>query len=227
MIPGMNPKILVFLLCAAALHYFLGSQDPVKRSLVYLVPADFTGPVFVFFDQKDGAATETDPLGDAVRVPPNGILRLKGSVDELIGDPDQISGNVKWISVNTAGERSNIPFHHNTYENSSGQRVNAYQGKDGQLYEHPVPSSGDPFYYLSQEQKIQQMIFAHDSCKHQYFVPDNSGKKPPDCAKFMVASPSVFSKIPNSVWDELGGTYSSIAELESSAVIQIAKMRTL
>jgi hypothetical protein len=216
------------MLAVALLAYFIfESRVPVTRPLVYLVPAEFTGPVFVFFGQKDGITTTSDPLGQAVAIPPNGILKLRADVDELVGSPDQIGGNVKWISLAPNGNRQQIPFHHNTYEDTSGRRVNAYSDASGRLHEHHVAKSGDPFYYLTKEQKAQKMIFAHDSCKHQKFVPEGSDLEPPDCAKFMVLSPAVFLKVPNSMWDDLGGSYTSVEELEASATARIEILRRL
>ena len=42
------------------------------------------GPVFVFFGQPDGVEPIPDPLGHAVKVPENGLIKLRASVEEAI-----------------------------------------------------------------------------------------------------------------------------------------------
>jgi hypothetical protein len=66
----------------------------MPRPLVYLVPVNYRGPIFVLFGQEHGIETQPDPLGRAVTIPENGIVLLRGKVDEIIAEDSEGNRNI-------------------------------------------------------------------------------------------------------------------------------------
>ena len=86
----------------------------ISKSLVYLIPEDYFGPVFVFFGQKDGVELLPDPLGHSVSVPENGVIKIKEDVDSALPKQNPAYQNVYWVSVSKSGARKKMIFNENT-----------------------------------------------------------------------------------------------------------------
>jgi hypothetical protein len=77
--------ILILSGLAASVIFACESKgNSMNKPLVYLIPEENIGPVFVFFGQSDGLDSLPDPLGNAVIVPANGVIKLKASATALI-----------------------------------------------------------------------------------------------------------------------------------------------
>ncbi|OTG87949.1 hypothetical protein [Acinetobacter sp. ANC 3832] len=83
----------------------------MKPPVVFLVPENFIGPVFVIFDQEDGQELRSDPLGVSLTVPENGLIKVKASKNEVLTrGMNYDKRNVYWISLNKDGQRMNMPY---------------------------------------------------------------------------------------------------------------------
>ena len=138
-------KILLLLICllvgliiTTKLIYYW--KDAMKPAVVFLVPEAFIGPVFVVFSQADGQDLKPDPLGVSLTVPENGLIKVKASRNEVLTKSMNFTKrNVYWITLNKAGQRSNMP----------------YQGGGGRDYDKEV----DWTWYIDTQNQAKQMIF--------------------------------------------------------------------
>ena len=138
-------KILLLLICllvgliiTTKLIYYW--KDAMKPAVVFLVPEAFIGPVFVVFSQANGQDLKLDPLGVSLTVPENGLIKVKASRNEVLTKSMNFTKrNVYWITVNNAGQRSNMP----------------YQGGGGRDYDKEV----DWTWYIDTQNQAKQMIF--------------------------------------------------------------------
>ena len=212
-------KWIGFLLLAASAYgaHHIYKEYTMPPPLVYLIPEDYFGPVFVFFSQPDGEELISDPLGQAVKVPENGLVKLRASVDEAIpsneGETKQV---LFWVAVSKDGSRRNfvvsVP---EAGRNEKDEMVGYYADSNLRMQTFLVTDDLPPFYYFTEAQKNEPMIFNNGGCKHQGFIPEQeSDSKRPSCGKFLVMSPNDILNIPYWMWDRLGGKYSSIQELE-------------
>ena len=186
--------------------------------LVYLVPDTYVGPVFVFFGQKDGIELQTDPLGKSVTVPDNGIIKIKQPMASAVGESNSGRQNIYFIRVSKNGDRKVIKIVSNTQRDNDGELFEVYYDEQGKGHKFLIDKSSKPFYYFSEHEKNEKMIFAHEGCQNQLFIPDNSpNMEPPDCGKFLVMSPNQFLSKPDWVWEDLQHPYSSIDQLIQEA----------
>jgi hypothetical protein len=127
----------------------------MDKPLVYLVPEQYIGPVFVFFDQKDGVETSPDPLGSAVVVPRNGIIKLKRSVDELIPDRGGDNRNGYWVSVSKDKPRRIMILNNMSERLDDGETEDAYLDEVGKIhsYRHRITENSDVFFYFNAQKK--------------------------------------------------------------------------
>lgn len=202
--------------------------NSMNKPLVYLIPEEYIGPVFVFFGQSDGIETLPDPLGNAVIVPANGVIKLKASATVLINNDVKDKRNIYWIKVLRSGERKIMLVSNNTSVAENGGSVDSYYDEQGILHRHSMKGSVDPFYYFNSDQKKERMIFEHGSCKHQKFsAPNEPESNWPACGKFLVISTNEYFKKPAWLWDETSEDYNSIQELEAEANGRALKAQSL
>jgi hypothetical protein len=121
--------------------------------LVYLIPESYLGPVFAFFDQKDGVDVQPDPLGNSVWVPENGVVKIKQKVGEVVGESREGYRATYVISVTKDGNRKILKFNGNTQRDENGEWVNFYFDENSKLHKFPVNKSKGPFYFFSEDQK--------------------------------------------------------------------------
>lgn len=199
--------IIVFLL-----KFFLDAKMPVP--FVYLIPETYVGPVFVFFGQKDGIELTPDPLGKSVTVPDNGVIKIRDPVDNVVGKKNSGTQNIYWVRVSKTGERKIIKIVSNLQRDKDGEFFSLYYDEQGKGHRFPINESSKPFYYFSEHEKNEKMIFAHEGCKNQEFIPDNApSAERPDCGKFLVLSPNEFLVKPDWMWEDLQHPFSSIDQL--------------
>lgn len=182
---------------------------------VYLIPEHFIGPVFVFFGQKDGVLPEPDPLGQAVRVPENGVVKLSLSVDKLIR-PSSAGRSEAHVRVDRNGQRQTMKIFTGPHpEGGTNKFWEGYLDGTDQFHKFEVdyinnnaPPKLEPFHYFSDSLMKERMIFGQQGCRHQEFSP--SREESPECAKFLVASPREFTDAPDWLWERAGRTYGSM-----------------
>lgn len=204
----------VLLLSAALGSYKLYKELTMPPPLVYLIPEDFFGPVFVFFGQSDGVEPQPDPLGHAVKVPENGVVKIRAKVADTI----PFGGDVRpiyWVKISADGSRSlYIARLSNTSRNDNGDLLGYYVDKDSKMNSYVITDNQKPYFYLTDAQKAERLITGDGGCAHQEFRQQKSGPIQ-QCGKFLVISPNEDANLPAWLWDDLDGEYTSIEALEA------------
>ena len=219
--------ILVVALAYGGHHIYKKYSTP--SPLVYLIPEDYMGPVFVFFSQQDGVGLIPDPPGHAVKVPKNGLVKLRASVDEAIpsnkGETKQV---LFWVAISKGGIRRNFVVSvGETGRNEKGEVVGYYADSNLRMQTFLVNDDLPPFHYFTEAQKNERMIFNEGGCRYQRFIPkQESDLKRLPCGKFLVMSSNELLKKSNWIWDHLDGEYTSIQELEKDLNEVIEKKKT-
>ena len=96
----------VLLIVAASYGgYRIYKEITMPPPLVYLIPEEYFGPVFVFFGQPDGVDVQPDPLGQSVLVPENGVVKLKAAVDDVMGTSSETHRATYMVAVSKTGQR--------------------------------------------------------------------------------------------------------------------------
>ena len=112
------PTILkiVVLLCVLFVTYqaYTLIRDKNMKTLVYLIPEEYFGPVTVIFNQPDGLPLEDDPLQPnaayVIRVPENGVVTIRDKPNFKAGKTPQYgTETVVFMSVNQFGQRTQLP----------------------------------------------------------------------------------------------------------------------
>lgn len=224
-------KWIGFLLLAASAYgaHHIYKEYTMPPPLVYLIPEDYFGPVFVFFGQPDGVELIPDPLGHAVKVPENGLIKLRASVDEAIPSNEGATKQVLfWVAVSKEGGRRNIVFSlPEAGRNEKDEMVEYYLDSNLRIQTFLINDDLPPFHYFTEAQKSERMIFNEGGCRYQRFIPkQESDFKRLPCGKFLVLSPNELLKKPNWIWDHLDGEYTSIQELEKDLNEVVEKKKT-
>lgn len=138
-------KLIILVIClliglAIVIKLINYGKDAMKPPVVFLIPEQFIGPVFVVFDQEDGQDLKTDPLGVSLTVPENGFIKVKASKNEVLTrGMNYDKRNVYWITLTKDGQRVNMP----------------YQGGGARDYDKEV----DWTWYIDTNNQSKQMIF--------------------------------------------------------------------
>ena len=186
--------------------------------LVFLIPDTYFGPVFFFFGQPDGVDLQRDPLGNAVRVPENGVVKLKARAKDVVTKSTKDYRSVYMISVAKDGTRKVMILHGDTYRDDNGELMNFYHDENSRLHDKfPSSEAKGAFYYFTEAQKNEYMVFNHDSCAHQFGDDNDPPEKVIACGKFLVVSPNQFLSLPKFMWDKLQHHYSSIQQFVDQA----------
>ena len=197
------------------------------KPLVYLIPPDFIGPVFVFFGQKDGIDVVPDPLGNAVMVPRNGVVKLRGTVDSLISD-DRTARNLYWVSVSKSGQRKILWIINALAKDRDGEWIYSYFDESGIPHFAKGATPTGYLAHIPENKRNDRMVMAHDTCKHQRFAsPDAPDSLTPDCGKFLIASPNETRKMPDWLWFDINHEYKSIRDFEVEAEERALKIEAL
>ncbi|WP_321841918.1 hypothetical protein [Paraburkholderia bannensis] len=192
--------LLAVLAFAAMVFAFDRSQ---RMPLIYVIPESYVGPVVALFDQPDGVEPVHTKDGLEVRVPANGIVKIRGNPT---------------LGHSAAFPKSTVVFE---LEKSDGSRtvlqeaINPWQDYDqndnphwkvgirdaqGNLRVIAVSDKKEGFVFddFPAEDRKQPMIFWHESCQDRVFRPDwelyTSGEKTaeelhvPPCGEFHVGT---------------------------------------
>lgn len=189
--------------------------------LVFLIPDDYFGPVFFFFGQPDGQDVQHDPLGNAVAIPANGILKIKAKVGDVMGNSREGYRATWMVAVSKHGERKVMKLHGDTRQDENGEWLSFYADENTHLHKFPAATEENKkprFYYFTEQERKETMVFEHGGCAHQEFIPDNDPTaKTPACGKFLVVSPNQYLKLPDFMWEEFAHPFSSIDDLIKQA----------
>lgn len=184
--------------------------------LVFLIPEGYFGPVFFLFGQPDGVDVQPDPLGNAVTIPANGILKIKARSKDVMGSSREGYRAIWMISVSKTGQRKVLKMHGGANQDEKGNWSTFYFDENTVLHQWPTASQvGKPqFYYFTERERNEPMVFAHDGCKDQGFVPPNDANAvAPACGKFLLVSPNQYLNLPDFMWEEFAHPFYSIGDL--------------
>ena len=219
---------LLLLVASTYGAHHIYNEYTMPPPLVYLIPEDYFGPVFVFFGQADGVELIPDPLGHAVKVPENGLVKLRARSDEAVpSKKGATKQGLFWIAVSKDGGRRNFMVAGPVERNETGELTRYFADANSKTLAFPVKEGQPKFYFFTEAQKNERMIFEHGGCKHQGFISEKESKsKEPSCGKFLVMSPNDVTKKPYWLWDRLDGEYTSIQELEKDLNEVVEKKKT-
>lgn len=192
--------------------------------LVYLIPENYFGPVFVFFGQKDGVEMLPDPLGQAVLIPENGVVKIKKDMDAILPRKKPDYQSIYWISISKDGIRKRMIINENTMEDNDGNLYEEYYDENG--IPHKNPTGNGQFEYFSEKQKNENMIFGDGGCGQNNFIPENdSTAKSPACGNFLVISPNAYITLPKWMWRSAHHSYGSIQQLVDESNKRLEKKK--
>ncbi|UXY16950.1 hypothetical protein N8I74_08050 [Chitiniphilus purpureus] len=209
----------------------------MKKPLVFIIPEGYFGPVFIFYGQQDGVASEPDPLGQAVRVPPNGVIKAKFSADEVpTGDASPTYRPVWYVVEKKDGSRFIPDVLGWAGKNEDGYYEVIYLDGKGKLRtfvdKHPKETKEED-YGLWSNDRHAPTIRGRESCTYQgfneraseQFAGEITAKEAgaPACDKFFVVSHHQFKTLPRWMWEAPAHPYGSIAELEAEADARLEK----
>jgi hypothetical protein len=214
----------LLLLSAGLVSVKLYSELTMPPPLVYLIPEDFFGPIFVLYNQQDGVDPLPDPLGQAVKAPENGLVKIRTSFRDTVSTAADARPFIM-VKVSPDGQRKILFIHGAAQRNDAGSWESIFIDDQGTLHRIPSPSEiGKPsFYYFSDAQRTESMVFRATGCAYQKFspkaVPSSTTSQP--CGKFLVLTPNMVDTFgeaetpPEWMWDNLDGEYDSVRRLET------------
>jgi hypothetical protein len=227
----MNRRYLLLLLPLLALcygGYIKYKEITMPPPLVFLIPDEYFGPVFFLFGQPDGVDVQRDPLGNAVRVPENGIVKLKDRSGHLVGESSESHRAVYMVSVSKTGERKILKESIGQQQNDDGSWWAGYIDENGKVNKFPfdratkkVPS----VFLFPVSTRDEKMVLQHDICANQFREPDDPPEKVTACGKFLVVSPNQFVNSPDFMWDKLQHNFYSVSQLVDEANVTASEKR--
>ena len=201
--------------------------DSAVKPIVYLIPDNFIGPVYVFFGQKDGVDVVPDSLGNAVTVPRTGVVKLRATVPDLIST-DRSKRNIYWVSVSKEGKRHILWIVNELAKDEDGEWIYSYFDESGNPHVAKGATADGYLTHIPENRRNNRMVMEHDSCKHQRFVsPSTPDTLTPACAKFLIASPNEYRQMPDWMWVNTNHEYKSINEFEIEAEERASKIEAL
>lgn len=194
-------------------------EKTMPPPLVFLIPAEYFGPVFFFFGQPDGVDVRPDPLGQAVTIPVNGVLKIKRSFDDLVPSfNDAKKPPLFWVSLDKQGNRKLLKYNSGSWQDTDGKWFDSYLDENSKLNKFPAIDGKHPYYYYGESVRDELMVFENTGCAHQEFTAKDDPKaKAPACGKFLVLSPNQYLKKPDFLWEEFAHRFSSIDALTQQA----------
>ncbi len=243
---GKPIPILLAIVLAIAIGF---GVDRIRRMpLIYVIPEDYAGPVVALFDQPDGVAPLRTKDGLEVRVPENGILRIKGN--PALGHSAAFpNSTVVFELARRDGRREVLSEAINPWqdydEHDNPHWKIAIRSAQGGLRVFALSDRKDGFSFddLPAADTNRPMVFWHESCEDRVFGPDSNayfaGEKTaeelhvPPCGEFVVGIFSQMRRWPE--WMYLRGkgkqtklginnpSYDSIRELIDEANARVAR----
>jgi hypothetical protein len=237
---GISPYIWLLLLAIPLLAYGgirLFKVPKMPPPLVFLLPPNYIGPVFFFFDQPDGVDVRTDPLGQAVSVPPNGVVKIKAPVDDVMGSSSEKHRATYMVSVGQDGRRNILKMFVSAHKKEDDVWWWGYFDEKTELHEFKAAGDWTGLSFVPANLQQERMVFGNEGCRNQGFSPhlaefaagamtaEQAGV--PVCGKFLVASPEEYSKLPDWMWKDLQHPYPSIQAFVDEANERLKRKKEL
>ncbi|KWF68425.1 hypothetical protein NUV25_11815 [Burkholderia pseudomultivorans] len=219
--------------------------------LIYVIPESYVGPVVALFDQPDGVEPVHTQDGLEVRVPENGIVKIRGN-PKLGHSRAFPKSTVVFEREKGDGSREVLqeaidPWQDYDQNDNPHWKV-GIRDAQGNLRTIAVSDQKQGFVFddFPDADKNKVMIFWHESCQDRVFGPESeaylAGEKSaedlhvPPCGEFVVGAFNHIRDWPE--WMFLRGkgkqeksgirnpTYSSIQELVDEANARAARKKT-
>lgn len=221
------PIYIFLIFFTASISIFIAFEKKSAQALpplVHLIPEGYFGPVFVLFGQKDGVEMMPDPLGQAVLVPENGIIKIKKDVDSILDEKKPDYQNMFWVSISKNGTRKKMIVNLNTMKDENWKSYEVYYDENGTPHKNYITSEN--FHYFSEKQKDEKMIFGHGECGQDNFRPENDKiTKSPACGIFLIISPNAYLNLPDWMWMDAHHQYSSVQQLVEESNQRLKKKK--
>ncbi|WP_244272803.1 hypothetical protein [Burkholderia lata] len=237
--------MLVVVLLAAIVF---GLDRSRRMPLIYVIPEGYVGPVVALFDQRDGVEPLHAKDGLEVRVPANGIVKIKGN--PKLGHSEAFpKSTVVFELEKRDGSREVLQEAINPWQdydrNDDPHWKVGIRDAQGNLRTIAVSDRKDGFVFddFPESDRSRVMVFWHESCQDRVFGPESdaylAGEKSaeelhvPPCGEFVVGAFDHIRQWPE--WMFLRGkgkqeksgvrnpTYSSIQELVDEANARVAR----
>ncbi|MFL9948983.1 hypothetical protein PQR68_23620 [Paraburkholderia agricolaris] len=240
--------ILLALVLLAAIGF--GLDRSRRMPLIYVIPESYVGPVAALFDQPDGIEPVHTKDGLEVRVPENGIIKIKGN-PKLGNSRTFPKSTVVFELEKRDGSRDVLSEAINPWQdydqNDNPHWKVGIRDVQGNLRTIAVSDKKEGFVFddFPEVDRSRTMIFWHESCQDRVFGPESeaylAGEKTaeelhvPPCGEFVVGSFNHIRQWPE--WMFLRGkgkqekmhvrnpTYSSIQELVDEANARAVKKK--
>jgi len=211
---------------------------------VYIIPEDYFGPVVTLFDQPDGITPKLGPEGNEVRVPHNGIIKIKtaGRFDQSEKYPGR---SVLFFVEKKDGSKQLLPETLSPWQDFDAPNrpwLVGLRGTDGKIHSFPI-REGFTFDPLPKEYHDKTIILWHEPCQDRvfslqwpaYYAGEKTAEELdiPQCGEFAVGTITQVKNWPD--WMHLRGrarseenrAYVSIDELVKEADDRAIKKKQL
>lgn len=223
--------LLVPLLIAIGYASYMKYKESTMPPLVFLIPDDYFGPVFFLFGQPDGVELQKDPLGNAVRVPVNGIVKLKEPMSNVVASSSGQPGGrrvIYMVSVSPSNDRKILKYDVGVRQDDDGTWWTGYFDEDARLhrvsFDHTTLKQPPVFLY-PESTRNEKFIFQDDTCAHQFGELNGPAEKVVACGKFLVATPNQLVGLPDFMWREFEHPFTSIGQLVEQADAAMSEKR--
>jgi hypothetical protein len=229
------PLLLIPLLAYGGIRLFKAPEIPPP--LVFLLAENDIGPVFFFFGQPDGVDLQADPLGRAVRVPPNGVVKIKAPVDDVMGSSSEKHRATYMVSVGRDGRRKILKMFIGAHKKEDGAWWWGYFDEKNRLHEFKAAGEWTGFSFIPAGLRQERMVFGNEGCRNQGFSPhfaefaagamtaEQAGI--PICGKFLVASPDEYATLPDWMWKDLQHPYPSVQAFVDEANERLKRKKSV
>lgn len=215
--------------------------------LIYLIPEDYFGPVVGLFEQPDGVEPVRTPEGLVVRVPDNGIIKIKGKYK--LGHSEAFpKSTVVFMLEKKDGTHQPLLEAINPWQDFDKENrpwMVGIRNVQGELQVFPTLDNAWVYDLFPQSDQNKPMVFWHDSCVDRVFGPEwqayEAGRKDaddlniPQCGEFVVGKYNEIKSWPE--WMFLRGKgrheksgkrsaiYESVQELIDEANVRLSRKR--
>ncbi|MFM0645434.1 hypothetical protein PQR14_13990 [Paraburkholderia bryophila] len=247
----VNKHYLALLVVVLLVAIGFGLERSRRMPMIYVIPESYVGPVVALFDQPDGIEPVRTKDGLEVRVPENGIVKIRGTAK--LGHSQAFPKSTVVFELEKQDGRREVlseaidPWQDYDEKDNAHWKV-GIRDVQGNLRVIPVSDRRDGFVFddFPDVDRSRPLIFWHESCEDRVFGPESeaylAGEKTaedlhvPPCGEFVVGTFNHIRQWPE--WMFLRGkgkqekmgirnpTYSSIQQLVDEANARVVRKKT-
>ena len=217
----------LFLLVVLVGSYSLKDKFmPRPSPFVYLIPADYFGPVVTYFGQPDGVEMKPDPLGHAVDVPKTGIVKVRARRQDVMGISED--GYLATYFVSVAPEGRKVMKVLTDVYRDDGAFWQGVIDDTPAMTRYEIGTEGKGNYdHLPKNLQNERMISSRQGCRFRFINADEASKQA-GCDEFLVISPNEDMETGDWMWGNFGSYFESLEDFSAKiAEIQQRKAEYL